>query len=223
MNEVNNIPDVEKINFFDRFLSKFLENGFGTLPKREIEILIFHLLYNESTFIEDKTNYEMANLLKISESKIKSLKADADLKYQRTNNKEALQHIAEMIFSTQQAHPEIDGDYIQFSLEDPVLTREFSHAVKQLGYATDSSFNSEIIRVNASVFLNVFIDNFESVEKKFIEIVKKEIKNQDEFQTILNKTIPGKKRFKLFLQKIEEPIYSILGEVIGVIITSQIF
>ena len=192
-------------------------------PKREIEILIFHLLYNESTFVRDKSNYEMANLLKISETKIKSLKADANLKYQQINHIDALRRIAEMIFSTRQAHPEIDGDNIQFSLEDPVLTREFSHAVKQLGYSTDTSYNSEIIRVNSSVFLDVFINNFEDVEKKFIDIAKKEIIKQDDYLAIINKSIPGKKRFKMFLQNVKEPVYAILGEVVGVIITNQMY
>ena len=47
--------------------------------------------------------------------------------------------------------------------------------------------------VNSSVFLDVFINNFEDVEKKFIDIAKKEIIKQDDYLAIINKSIPGKK------------------------------
>ena len=37
MNEAFTLPDKEKINFSEKFLSKFLENGFGTLPKEKLK------------------------------------------------------------------------------------------------------------------------------------------------------------------------------------------
>lgn len=36
--------------FSERFLSKFLENGFGALPKRELEVYLLPLLLEDGQF-----------------------------------------------------------------------------------------------------------------------------------------------------------------------------
>lgn len=201
MKEINYLSVDEKVNFSEKFLSKFLESGFGTLPKREIEILIFHLLYNNTSFFKDKSNYEMANTLMLSESRVKSLKAEANLKYQHKSHKDALRDIADLFFVYQKNHPDIVGDEFHFSLEDPVLQREFAYAVKQLGYSTDTSFNREIVKVNAAVFLNVFVNNFDVTEEKLSEIIKNDSKLSEEFKKINDKSQPLIKRLSILIDK----------------------
>jgi len=206
MNGIGKLTDSEKIHFSETFLEKFLQNGFGTLPKREIEILIFHLLYKNSSFFHDKSNYEMANLLKISESRIKSLKAEANLKYQRVEFKDALREIAEDLFVKKTIHYESYDDIIQFYLEDPALMREFEFAVKQLGYSTDTSFNREIVKVKNVVFLDIFIKNFDDTESKFLEIAKEKIKHEKDLKRIIDKSIPRLERLKSFMNDYSVPI-----------------
>jgi hypothetical protein len=53
----------------EEFLGRFLEHGFGTMAKHEIEILVFKHLYRSNKFFNDKSNYSSANDLKISETK----------------------------------------------------------------------------------------------------------------------------------------------------------
>lgn len=206
MNEINDLPVNEKIIFTEIFLDKFLQNGFGTLPKREIEILIFHLLNKKSSFFHDKSNYAMANILKISETKIKSLKAEANLKYQRLEHKTALREIAEDLFKNNSIHYELYDDVIQFYLEDPALMREFEFAVKQLGYSTDTSFNREIVKVKNVVFLDIFIKNFDDTESKFLEIAKEKIKHEKDLKRIIDKSIPRLERLKSFMNDYSVPI-----------------
>ncbi len=199
-------PDSEKQNFSEKFLIKFLENGFGTLPKREIEILVFHLLYKESSFFRDKSNYEMANLLKISETRIKSLKSEANLKYQRLGNKDALRQIAESLFVAKTIHFEVHDEIIQFYLEDPSLMREFNYSVKQLGYSTDTSFNNEIVKVRFSVFLNIFINNFDVTEDLFSRIVRETIIAEKKYQQLLDRSVSLPKRLHSLIQTLDEPL-----------------
>jgi len=220
MKEMPNLSEDEKKDFSEKFLTKFLENGFGSLSKREIEIFIFHLLYNESSFFVDKSNYEMANALMISESRVKSLKAEANLKYQHKSHKDALREIADIFLVYQKNHPDIIGDELQFSLEDPVLQREFAYAVKQLGYTTDTSFNREIVKVKGSVFFNIIVKNFDENEDKFTKIVKGEIPNQKEYQDIIDKNKPLDERIQKFMQKIQMPV-SVLSNIISIYIKTQ--
>lgn len=37
--------------FSKRFLTKFLENGFGALPKRELEVYLLYLLLEDGQFV----------------------------------------------------------------------------------------------------------------------------------------------------------------------------
>ena len=59
----------EKQAFADDFLAKYLASGFGSMPKSEIDLLIFHLLTHTSEY-RGKTNYELAGLLKVPESSV---------------------------------------------------------------------------------------------------------------------------------------------------------
>jgi len=186
MDFLNALSDSEKITFADEFLSRFLAYGFGTLPKREIEILIFHILYHRTQLFRDQSNYEIANELKISESKIKSFKAESSLKYQQKNHQEALKEIAQLFFETNESKTDFEGDTIQFSLEDPVLKREFEHAVKELGYFVDYSFNREIVKMRASVFLEIIIKNFDNNEEKLKEVIKSQYKDEKKYQSLIN-------------------------------------
>jgi hypothetical protein len=199
MSVLSKLSDSEKIRFSEEFLSRFLSPGFGALPKREIEILVFHLLFHKTGAFIGQSNYDISNELKISETKVKSFKIEASLKYQQTVHQDALLEIARLFFEYNESKPALEGDNVLFALEDPVLKREFEHAVKKLGYFVDHSFNREIIKVKASVFLEIFIQNFEGGEEIFYQLVKKQYQGDSQFQKELNKQQPMGKRIELVL------------------------
>ena len=60
------------------FLENYLSHGYATLPKREIDILVFHLI-SESKDIKNKDNYTIANKLRLTETRVKSLRLAAPL------------------------------------------------------------------------------------------------------------------------------------------------
>jgi len=137
--------------------------------------------------------------LKISETKVKSFKIEASLKYQQMVHQDALVEIARLFFEYKELKTALEGDTIVFALEDPVLKREFEHAVKELGYFVDYSFQREIIKVKASVFLEIFIQNFESGKEIFYDMVKNQYKDDFDFQKELNRQQPMGKRIELVL------------------------
>ncbi|MEH8244212.1 hypothetical protein [Aeromonas veronii] len=51
-----NIENKDK--FVDTFLEHYMERGFGSLSKSEIDILVMHLLMQHSD-LKNKTNYEL--------------------------------------------------------------------------------------------------------------------------------------------------------------------
>jgi hypothetical protein len=57
--------------FAELFLSKFLENGFGALSKRELEIYVMHFLLADGQFVNAQGKmdfYEMSPALGMTEA-----------------------------------------------------------------------------------------------------------------------------------------------------------
>jgi len=70
----------EEENFANDFLDDYLAIGFGSLLKREIDVLMMDLLL-KYTDIQNMGNFDLSLKLKLTESKIKNLKYEANLKY----------------------------------------------------------------------------------------------------------------------------------------------
>ncbi len=188
----------------DEFLEKFMYNGFGSLPKREMEIYIFYLLKKNGAF-NNMSNYDMANLLKISENRIKTLIADSSIKYECEDNevfhKKALEEIANIFFNKYKNKIDLTDDIITISLENPVLQRELNYAIKKIGYFSDTSFNKEIIKIKATVFIAVFYHYIDDVRDKFEMLIKKQNVNDKEYNKIINKPKPISEKVEEFLDK----------------------
>jgi hypothetical protein len=61
-----------------------LKNGFGSLPKKELEIYIMHLLLADGQFARDDGEidfHEMSLVLKMTETRVRNLVYEVELKY----------------------------------------------------------------------------------------------------------------------------------------------
>ncbi len=67
-------------------------------------------MYHKTELFKGQSNYEIANVLKISESKIKSFKAESSLKYEQMSHQEALREIAKLFFESEKSKTDLDGD-----------------------------------------------------------------------------------------------------------------
>lgn len=164
------IIDEASENFGKEFLEHYLSGSFGSMSKSETEILIFHLL---SKHFEISSNYEISNLLKISETKVKNLTLNAHLRYGR-NNKDILKKIMLRICDTLDVNFDENIGEIKFSVENPVEKRELVNEIKKLGSYADFSFNNEILKIKINVFLKLLNrlvgeDNFKKVFQKYLK------------------------------------------------------
>ena len=211
MNKKIELSEKEKVEFAEKFLDRFLEHGFGTMPKREMEILIFQNLYKSSIFFKSKRNYDLANKLQISETRVKSLIIETNLKYPSMDKQEALKKIAERLFSSYE-NKIIDDEKekeFRFVLEDPFLKREFEDAAKIHGYFTDGSFNSEIIRIAPIPFIRIFLEVFKdnkTFQKSFQDTLEKQELSEKIEEDILNSNKSIGEKIELFLSKHDNKI-----------------
>ena len=167
--------------FANNFLNKFLENGFGSLPKREIEIYIMNLLLEDGQFINENGDidfHEISLILKLSETKVRNLIYEVELKYR--NNHNFLEQLIELI---EKQKYEVDGDKIKFSIQSPLLKQYFEYEIRKLPNSiSDGSFSKNIVTISKETFekllkslykdddkINKFIDKLPDDKKKIIK------------------------------------------------------
>jgi NAD+--asparagine ADP-ribosyltransferase len=178
---MNEIKIEEYENFVSTFLKNYLENGMGTMSKREIDILVMHLLTKYSD-IGEKSNYDLSIFLQLSESRIKSLRYEAKLKYPPDEKK-----YVEKEFLTVLARSQFDTDKkkIIFVIEDTYLRHAINGRLKAKGMFADTSFNSELVKVDVTSLETIIREMYgNDVGDKYKEalntLLEKEKKDEQE-------------------------------------------
>ena len=148
--------------FKSRFLDSYLENGLGSLSKRDIEVLLIYLL-DEYGLADGKplkalSNQSVSILLKAPNSRIKALRYEATLKYTPNNEDLAKSRLLEVIAKSQ-----LDSDKRRIGLiiEDSFTRNWLQGHMKDHGLVFDGSFNSEVVRADADQLCNVLLSIYD--------------------------------------------------------------
>ena len=199
------LSDSAAASFGRSFLEHYLVAGFGVLPKRQVDLLVFHLL-EQSGAIRGMSNYDIASNLGITEVKVRGLRRDATLRFGDVDREEAMSRIVERLFMFGETRAVADNGLVTFELEDPILQREFEQAARDLGYFTDTSFNRSLIRVPLHVFVAVMAESFEDASVQAARIVGQELKRLDKADAAVAKGLPLGDRIEWLLNKHEKKI-----------------
>lgn len=143
-------------------INEYLERGFGTMTKREFEVMILHdLLQNE---LKGKSNYEISRKLGITEAKVKGLVYEVSLKYDKdeeTWKQRFMQAIQKVNLFEKK-------DHVVFSIEDKATRSYLDALLKSKGRFSDKSFNSEIVIMRTIDFVDLLDSLFSPSEKNSI-------------------------------------------------------
>ena len=193
---------LELEKFARTLLIRLSEQAFGAMPKRELELFIFHQL-SKTEKLRGMSTYEWANALRISESRIRSLRADAALRFTPIDNQAALTEIARQFCAKGKTCMEYDEkeSRIKLLLDDPSLQREFEYSVRALGRIPDYRFNRNILDVPATTFVAVFVENFPKHKKKFEEAFKALVKADAEYQKVIDAAKSWSEQFEAICEK----------------------
>lgn len=64
-------------DFANEYLAAFLAQGFGSLSRRDAELLVFLLLERDGAVGRELSNYDVGRLLRLTPTRVKSLRRDA--------------------------------------------------------------------------------------------------------------------------------------------------
>ncbi len=119
--DIKSIKDTK--GFVKDFLDEYLSDGLGAKNKREIDILVTNLLMNYGD-LAAKSNQELSILLQATESKVKSLRYEARLKYPP----DADYVKREFLYILTKSQFDFERGKIVFVIEDEFLRHEIGRA-----------------------------------------------------------------------------------------------
>jgi len=211
-----NLTNPQKQTFGSEFVNKYLSGGFGSMTKTEMDILIFHLI-SESNDIKGKSNYEVANMLFIPESKVKSLRLNAALKYNQANHKSVLANIVTRI-TEEMEKPEFESGRVTITIENPVEQRELEHALKSKGRNIEYGLNKEIFKILPISLFELTLSIFEDPESEFTKIIQTNVADTAKQSVIIDSTLT----FRQKLNKVGEEISDKAGIISLLIALSRV-
>ncbi len=157
--------------FATEFLANYLKFGLGSLPKSEIDALVMHLLdqygLTGSAPMAALSNQLVSEQLRTPVGKIKKLRYDAALKFGGRIEDQAM---GRLLAALSKASLEADGNRICLIIEDSLAKNWLQGQLKIHQQIFDHSFNTEIIKVDASGLFQVLDSCFDKNALKLFEL-----------------------------------------------------
>jgi len=168
------------------------ERGFGSLSKKDYELLVFHHI-SEAAQQSGDWNYVLANKLKVTETRVKSLRLESSIRHRPANHKAIIGKIVQRILEHMN-QPDFSGEIVTISLEDPVDRREFEYAVKLINGSVEYGINREILKIQPMALFEILLGNAESAETRFKEVVQSCIKAKARQHELLDNSLTLRQR-----------------------------
>lgn len=184
--EINN-----KDEFLDTFLSHYLNRGFGSLSKNEIDVLLMHLIL-ENSDLKNKSNYDVSIKLKITEARVKSLKHKSKLLFIEDPDVFVKREFLRLLGNAKLQGEQRQGESgkVLMVIEGSYLKQGIQGKLKELGHFADNSFNSEIVKISQESFIALLESFYKQLEiESFVQEVNDVIpdENRIEFKPLFKK------------------------------------
>jgi len=184
------ITDKEK--FSTEFIDIYSTRGFGSMNKSDFEVMIFDLLKKYGN-LKGKSHFEISIDLQITEAKVRKLAYESDLKYGHLTEKNIKEEFFKILAKSKFRS---DLNKVEFAIESKYIRTSIGARLKELGHYADSSFNSEIIRIQIDSFIDLleYYYNEKSIERIVNDckaVVKTDKDTDITFKLVLRKFIEG--------------------------------
>jgi hypothetical protein len=170
---VKSMSIFKKINDHQKFAESILEQiqklPFGSLPKKELELVILHSLII-SLEHKNKNSYEGVNNhfsdlmigLKLSQTQLRNKILDAQLRFDSCEEIDVENNI---LHSIVEGKCSIEDKYIVFSIFNPLLFELTKSYFERRNIISDTSFGKTIFKINLKGFI-LFINQLDSLTSK---------------------------------------------------------
>jgi len=148
---INALNAKEVKNAFAELMIEYMQPAFGSIAKRDFDILLFMKLQKLGVIDRNPNIYDLVAELRVTRAKARNLLYEAKL---RTASKEDLEK--ELRKLLQKPIFLKDGDKIAIEIDNPFLTDHLRHELKTLNHITDGSFSPELVKLTHKAYLDLF-------------------------------------------------------------------
>lgn len=173
--------------FAKEFLKHYLRGGIGSMPKADIDALVMHLLDNHASEngspLGDYSNQIASERLRAPLARIKRLRYEGSLKFGGRPEDEARLRFIRQLEKAGLEFDKKEGTVtkIVFVVEDVLAKNWIQGQIKEHSGIFDSSFNTEIIKIDPEVFFRLLrtllpdseVDKFENKYKDLLKKTKR--------------------------------------------------
>lgn len=144
------------------FIEKCKFPAFGTMPKRELDILIFQMMQKLGLISPNPTIYELVEKLRVTRSRASSLIYDSSLRtFDRVQMEQELKRVL-----TKPVIKKDDENNICFEIENPLLSDYLRQFFRERGYALDGSFSPSLIKLSHEMVGKLLLEFIPEESKK---------------------------------------------------------
>lgn len=183
--------------FTESILNEIQKLPFGSLPKTELEMVILHSIIcslepNDPYSNIYKKYNELKTLLKLNNTQLRNKILASQIRFDKVDDKKVEDYIIDIL----KKEVEIEGQFVVFSVFNPLLNDTIKSYFETREIISDTSFNKNLIKINLKGLL-LFINqlNIDDVKKEKIIILLNKNKNEgkiaikeqiDETKTIID-------------------------------------
>ena len=168
----NNAVVISKV--LEEMLQKYSNPSFGSMSKRDIDILMFTALQDLGIIDSNPQIYDVVRLLHITRSKARNLIYESTLRRQEADKMDAyLKKELERVI----VQPKFlkEGDKICIEIDNPLLIDYIRQQLRDLGHITDGSFSSELVKMTSNAFTDLYVSilsdaNLSNIKAKFVAL-----------------------------------------------------
>lgn len=150
---VADLDDSERREILEFILEGFSTPSFGSMPRKEMELLMLEALVKVRYLDTDPTLYQLTQRLRVTRAKSRSLIYERDL---RRLDAAKLDQLLQSVITKPLMQKQ--GELFCLEIENPLLIDHLKHRLGQLGHAMDSSFSPSIVKLTLDAFNALVVD-----------------------------------------------------------------
>jgi hypothetical protein len=139
--------------FAREFLRTYARAGFGRMPKREVDVLVFHLLEQATDELGQASETVAARLLGTTPSRVRGWRTDARFLYWERAQQDALVRRALFVQLANEGFALDERGMVTLELADPFVRELVVDALRRSHVLHDTSFNAALLRLDAAAFV----------------------------------------------------------------------
>jgi len=156
--------EAEKVKqVFAELLEAYLSPAFGSMSKRDFEILLFTKLQDLDLFEQNPDLYILVSELKVTRVKARNLLYESGLR--QTSVADLDEELKNLIVSPIFLQ---DNDKIGLEIQNPFVIDHLKAKLRKLKHITDGSFSPELVKLTPAAFIALFDSYISEKSKKDI-------------------------------------------------------